>query len=63
MEDQEKNYIDVSLTGNTVNNQRITSSMVRSVPASSINHLIFENLMHGRLARLQRLKSDTREES
>lgn len=64
MEDQEDNKKTTERsTGDTVNNQRITRSMVRSLPASSRDNLVFENLMHGRPARSAKPKSDTPEDS
>lgn len=64
MEDQEKNKnIDVYPMGNIVNDWYKTLSIFPSLAALSKNHLIFENLMHGRSTRTPRSKSDTHEES
>lgn len=47
--------------GNTVNQQRVTRSVPRTLPASSRIHRIFENVMHVRLERSAGLKVKLKE--
>lgn len=48
--------MDVLSTWKTVNNQRITRSMLWNLFRSSQNHLIFENGIHGRSTQSARPK-------